>query len=151
MKSFENVSVLCTERNERALNLITVQWRNMLHVSQVIFLLSSQILLIWQYTLVPPESPPGLCPSMRGHWWSSPRRCCCSAPSGDACHVSRVTCHVSRVRTTVTMLSTLQHHNICDLVIPLSQRWAPLGAEKISSYLSLSCLLDNLVFCKTTR
>ena len=96
--SFENVSVLCTERNERALNLITVQWRNMLHVSQVIFLLSSQILLIWQYynyTLVPPESPPEPCPSMIGRWWSSPRRCCCSAPSGDACHVSRVTCHVS--------------------------------------------------------
>ena len=65
--------------------------------------------------------------------------------------MSRVTCHVSRVTTIVTMLSTLQHHNICDLVIPLSQRWAPLGAEKISSYLSLSCLLDNLVFCKTTR
>ena len=50
-KVSKNVSVLCTERNERALNLITVQWRNMLHVSQVIFLLSSQILLIWQYTL----------------------------------------------------------------------------------------------------
>ena len=116
-KVSKNVSVLCTERNERALNLITVQWRNMLHVSQVIFLLSSQILLIWQYTLVS-----YLRNLLRdfAHPWEGidgavPGAVVAPLPveMHVTCHVSRVTCHVSG------LLSRCYQHCSCIIIFAI--------------------------------